>query len=72
MPARYLLDASAAVVQRIPCQVYDVERIHHGNRVGKLIGRGAFEAGEPVYGHDLNPVPPCLWAGLQPCVEDLL
>jgi len=60
MAVQFLLDALAALVEGFAGQTHDVERVHHGNRVGELFGGSGFEAGEPVHRDDLHPVAPRL------------
>lgn len=72
MPARHLLNPAPEHIESVPGQADDMARIHDRNRLWQFLGRGAYEAGEPVHGHDFYPVPLRLGAFLQPGGEDLL
>ena len=56
VPAGVLLDALAAQVQLRAGQGDNMEGIHHGGGLGKLLSRGGLVAAESVHGHHLNPV----------------
>src|SRR5690606_4213334 len=67
-----LLNAAAALVQRVAGQADDVEGVHHRDRVRQLLGGGGLEAGEAVHRDDLDPPPPGLVPVAQPVLERLL
>jgi len=54
VPVGVLLDASAALVQRVAGQTDDVEGIHDRDSVGQLFAGGGLEPGEPVHRDDLH------------------
>ena len=68
----FLLDASAALIESIPGEVYDVEGIHNCPRAGEFFGGGAFEPGESIHCDDLDAAAPRIGLGGQPGFEDLL
>ena len=68
----FLLNASAALIESIPGQVYDVEGIHDRPCVGEFFGGGALEPGESIHSDDLNTLTPRVGLGGQPGFEDLL
>ena len=72
VPARGLLNPAPAVIQRVPGQADNVERIHDRDSCTQFLGGSTFEAGEAIHSHDLHPVPPRFRAFLQPGGEDLL
>lgn len=51
-----LLDALATLVELVPCEGDDVERVHHRDHIIDGLGGGGFVAGEPVHRDDLDPV----------------
>ena len=67
-----LLDAASAVVERVAGETDDVERVHHRDGVGELLGGGGLEPGEPVHRDDLDHVAPRLRAVGEPGLEHLL
>ena len=69
---KFLPGASAALIESIPGEVYDVEGIHDCPCVGEFFGGGAFEPGESIHRDDLNALTPRIGAGGQPGFEDLL
>jgi hypothetical protein len=69
VPVDVLLDPAPALVQGVPGQAHDVERIHHCDRVGKFLGGGGLEPGEPVHRDHLHPVAPGLLAFGEPLLE---
>ena len=69
---KFLLNASAALIQGIAGQVYDVEGVHDCPCVGEFFGGGAFEPGESIHRDDLNALAPRIGLGGQPGFEDLL
>jgi hypothetical protein len=69
--AAVLLDAAAALVQRVAGQADHVEGVHDRDGVGELFGGRGLEAGEAVHGDHLNRVAPRLGALGQPCLEGL-
>jgi hypothetical protein len=71
VPAGVLLDAAAASVQRVTGQTSHVERVHHGDRVGQLLGGGGLEPGEPVHRDHLDLIAPGLGAFGEPGLERL-
>ena len=69
---KFLLNASAALIESIPGQVYDVEGIHDRPCVGEFFGGGALKPGESIHRDDLNTLTPRIGLGGQPGFEDLL
>ena len=69
---KFLLDASAALIESIPGQVHDVEGIHDRPRAGEFFGSGALEPGESIHRDDLDVLAPRGRLGGQPGFEDLL
>ncbi len=65
-PERLLLNALADQIQLGPGQRDDVERVHHGDRIGHHRGGGGLVAGEPVHGNDLDGLGECCGLGGQP------
>ena len=72
VPAGVLLDPAPALVEGVAGKADDVERVHHRDRVGQLLGGGGLEAGEAVHRHDLDLVAPGLRAVGEPGLERLL
>ena len=68
----FLLDASAAFIESISGQVYDVEGVHDRGCVWEFFGGGAFEPGEAIHRDDLDALAPRGRLGGQPGFEDLL
>ena len=68
----FLLNASAALIQGVTSQVYDVEGIHDRGCVWELFSGCAFEPGESIHRDDLNTFAPDARLGGQPGFEDLL
>ena len=66
-----LLDPAAAPVEGVAGEADDVERVHHRDGVGQLLGGGGLEPGEPVHRDDLDLVPPRRVAFGQPLLERL-
>ena len=69
---KFLLDASAALIESIPGQVHDVEGIHDRPCVWEFFGGGALEPGESIHRDNLNVAAPRGRLGSQPGFEDLL
>ena len=69
---KFLLNASAALIQGVAGEVYDVEGIHDRPRVGEFFSGCAFEPGESIHRDDLNALTPRVGAGGQPGFEDPL
>ena len=69
---KFLLNASAALIESITGQVHDVEGVHDCPCVGELFGGGAFESGESIHRGDLDVAAPCVGLGGQPGFEDPL
>ena len=69
---KFSLDTSAALIQGVAGEVYDVEGIHDRPRAGELFGGCAFEPGESIHCDDLNALTPRVRAGGQPGFEDPL
>ena len=69
---KFLLDASAALIESIPGQVHDVEGVHDRPCAGEFFGGGAFEPGESIHRDDLNALAPRIGLGGQPGFEDPL
>ena len=68
----FLLNASTTLIESIPGEVYDVERIHDCPCVGEFFGGGALGTGESIHRHDLNALAPRVGLGGQPGFEDLV
>ena len=69
----FLPGASAALVESIPSEVYDVEGVVHDRGcVGEFFGGCAFEPGESIHRDDLDAAAPRVGLGGQPGFEDLL
>ena len=68
----FLLDASAAFIESITGEVYDVEGVHDCSRAGEFFSGCAFEPGESIHRDDLDAASPRVGAGGQPGFEDLL
>ena len=68
----FLPGASAALIESITGQVYDVEGVHDCPCVGEFFSGGAFEPGESIHRDDLNALAPRVGAGGQPGFEDPL
>ena len=67
-----LLNASAALVESIPGQVYNVEGIHDRGCVGEFFCGCVFEPGESIHCDDLDAAAPRVGLGGQPGFEDPL
>ena len=67
----FLPGASAALVQGVAGEVYDVEGIHDRPCVWEFFGGGAFEPGESIHRDDLDALTPRVGLGGQPGFEDL-
>lgn len=68
----FLLNASAALIESIPGEVYDVEGIHDRPRTGEFFGGCALIPGEFIRRDDLNALRPRIGLGGPPGCEDLL
>ena len=66
---KFLLNASAALIQGVASEVYDVEGIHDRPCVGEFFGGGALKPGESIHRDDLNALTPRVGAGGQPGFE---
>ena len=69
---KFLLNASAALIQGVASEVYDVEGVHDRPCAGELFGGSALEPGESIHRDDLNTLTPRIGLGGQPGFEDLL
>ena len=69
---KFLPGASAALIQGIAGQVYDVEGVHDRPCAGELFGGSALEPGESIHRDDLDALAPRIGLGGQPGFEDLL
>ena len=69
---KFLLNASAALIESITGKVHDVEGIHDRPRAGEFFNGCTFEPGESIHRNDLNALTPRVRAGGQPGFEDLL
>ena len=69
---KFLLDASAALIQGIAGQVHDVEGVHDRGCVWELFGGSALKPGESIHRDNLNALAPRIGLGGQPGFEDLL
>ena len=67
----FLLNASAAFIQGVASEMYDVEGVHDCPCVGEFFGGGALEPGESIHCDDLDALAPCVGLGGQPGFEDL-
>ncbi len=68
----FLPSASAALIESVTGEVYDVEGVHDCPRVGEFFGGCAFKPGESIHCDDLDALTPRVRAGGQPGFEDLL
>ena len=68
----FLPGASAALIQGVAGEVYDVEGVHDRPRAGEFFSGGAFEPGESIHRDDLDALAPRVGLGGQPGFEDLL
>ena len=68
----FLLNASAALIQGVTSQVYDVEGIDDRPCVGEFFGGGVLKPGESIHCDDLDALTSCIGVGGQPGFEDLL
>ena len=71
MAVEVLLDAAPAPVERVAGEADHVERVHHRDRVGQLLGGGGLEPGEAVHRDHLELVAPGLGALGEPGLEHL-
>ena len=69
---KFLLNASAALIQGVASQVHDVEGVHDRPCVWEFFSGGALKPGESIHRDDLNILAPGVGAGGQPGFEDLL
>jgi len=60
---KFLSNASAALIQGVAGEVYDVEGIHDHGCVGEFFGGGALKPGESIHRNDLDVAAPCIGAG---------
>ena len=67
----FLPGASAALVQGVAGEVYDVEGVHDCLCVGEFFGGCAFEPGESIHCDDLDTAAPGVGLGGEPGFEDL-
>lgn len=68
----FLLDASAALIQGVAGEVYDVEGVHDCPCAGEFFSGSALKPGESIHRDDLNAAAPRVGAGGQPGFEDPL
>ena len=68
----FLLNASAALIQGVASEVYDVEGVHDCPCVGEFFSGCALEPGESIHSDDLDTLTPRVGLGGQPGFEDLL
>ena len=54
LAVQFLLDAAPALVEGVPSEPHDVERIHDRGRLREFFGGGGLEAGEPIHRDDLH------------------
>ena len=59
----FLPGASAALIESITGQVYDVEGVHDCPCVGEFFSGGAFEPGESIHRDNLDALAPRVGAG---------
>lgn len=69
MPHRLVLDPLPACGELVDGQVDDMERVHDLPGLGQVLGRRFRVAGEPVHGHDPDPVAERAAAGIEPVAE---
>ena len=69
---KFLLNASATLIQGVASEVHDVEGIDDRPSVGAFFGGGALKPGESIHCDDLNVLTPRIGLGGQPGFEDLL
>ena len=69
---KFLPNASAALIQGVAGEVYDVEGIHDCGCVGEFFSGCAFEPGESIHRYDLDVAAPRVGLGGQPGFEDPL
>ena len=69
---KFLPNASAAFIQGVAGEVYDVEGIHDCPCVGEFFGGRALKTSESIHRDDLDTLTPRVGAGGQPGFEDLL
>ena len=55
---KFLLNASAALIQGVAGEVYDVEGIHDCLRSGEFFSGSALKPGESIHRYDLNALAP--------------
>ena len=67
----FLPGASAAFIESISGEVYDVEGVHDCLCVWEFFGGGAFEPGESILCDDLDTAAPGVGLGGEPGFEDL-
>ena len=67
----FLPGASAALVQGVAGEVYDVEGVHDCLCVGEFFGGCALEPGESIHCDDLDAAAPGVGPGGEPGFEDL-
>ena len=60
---KFLPNASAAFIQGVAGEVYDVEGIHDCPCVGEFFGGGALKPGESIHRDDLDALTPLIGAG---------
>lgn len=68
----FLPGASAALIESIPSDVYDVEGVHDRPRAEEFFSGGTLEAGESIHRDDLNALAPRVGLGREPGCEDPL
>ena len=69
---KFLLNASAAFIQGVASQVYNMEGIHDCPCIGEFFGGSALKTSESIHRDDLDTLTPRVGAGGQPGFEDLL
>ena len=67
---KFLPGASAALIESITGEVYDMEGLHDHPRTGELFSNCVFEPGESIHRGDLNAFAPRVRLGGQPGFED--
>jgi len=72
VPAGGLLDPLLAPVHCVTGQSEDMEGIHHRGGLRDFLGRGSFEAGEPVHRDRIDPVLEAPFLLLEPGEYSLL
>ena len=68
---KFLLDASAVLIQSVASEVHDVEGIHDRPCAGEFFGGGALKTSESIHRNDLDALTPRIGLVGQPGFEGL-